>query len=254
MKNLRIIILTLFVIVFSPNLFGDELVLKTGKKYKGRISRTDDGKLSIKTRDMSMAFPESRIDLKRTKFSSPKITEQKKVSELLKEKKYFEAKPIFKKWEKRYQNLPTPWFEKSLHGLGLCLANSGDSAAGVIYFKKLLEKFPKTRFKNDAEFWIMESQLGGDIGAEQVEKMKGLLSDPKTSERIRAKTLKGLAGYYESEKKIEEALEQYASILVLYGDQEELQENATKKCAELFEKIGRTNEAAFYRKQMKEME
>ncbi len=250
MKNLRIIILTLFVIVFSPNLFGDELVLKTGKKYKGRISRAADGKLSIKTRDMSMAFKEARIDLKRTKFSSPKVEDQKKVAELLKEKKYSEAKPIFQKWEKRYNNLPTPWFEKSLHGLGLCLANSGDSASAVIQFKKLLEKFPKTRFKNDAEFWIMESQLGGEIGAEQVKQMKGLLTDPKTSERIRAKTLKGLAGYYELEKKYEEALEQYASILVLYGDQEELQENATKKCAELFEKIGRTNEAAFYRKQM----
>jgi len=249
MKN-KLIILTL--IIFAPTLFGDELVLKNGKKYKGIISRAADGKLSIKTKEATLAFPESRLSLKLLKFSPPDTDEQKKIAGFLKAKKYSEAKPVFEKWEKRYRDLPTPWFEKSLHGLGLCLANSGDSVSAAVYFKKLLESYPETKFKNDAEFWIMESQLTGAIGPEQEKKMKDLLADPKTSERIRAKTCQGLAGYYESEKKYVKALEQYASILVLYGDQEELQDNATKKCAELFEKLGRTNEAAFYRKQMGE--
>ncbi len=247
---MKTFLIILTVIIFAPTLFGDELVLKTGKKYKGIISRRADGKLSVKTKVAELAFPESRIDFKRTKFSSPNAKEQKKVGEFLKTKKYSDAKPIFEKWEKRYRDLPTPWFEKSLHGLGLSLANSGDTASGVVCFKKLLEKFPETKFKNDAEYWIMESELSGTMGPEQEKKMKALLADPKTSERIRAKTCQGLAIYYESEQKFEKALEQYASILVLYGDQDELQETATKKCAALFEKLGRTNEAAFYRKQM----
>jgi len=247
---MRKLLLILVLVILTPELFGDELVLKTGKKYKGTISRASNGKLSIKTREATLSFPESRISLKLLKFTPPKADEQKKIAELLKNKKYSEAQKIFEKWEKRYRDLPTPWFEKALHGLGLCLANSGNSASAAVHFKKLLETCPNTKFKNDAEFWIMESQLTGTIGPEQEKKMKDLLADPKTSERIRAKTCQGLASYYESNKKYEEALEQYASILVLYGDQEELQENAKKKCAELFEKIGRTNEAAFYRKQM----
>ena len=118
------------------------------------------------------------------------------------------------------------------------------------YLKKLLKMFPETQRRNEAEYWLIETQLSGKPGPELEKKLNELLDNPKTGSRIRAKAHQGLASYYESLKQNQKALEEYVKIIVLYGDIDELQENSQMKCADLFANIGRTNEAVFYYKQI----
>jgi len=227
---------------------ADTLVLKSGKKYKGTISRSDPGKVAIRTRQAKMEFDDSKVSFKLTKMTPPKNAE--KAFKLIKDKKYAQAEPLFLQWLKRYNDLPVVWFERSLYGVGICLANQGKTKKASPILQKLLDEFPETRYRNEAEYWLIELQLSGTPGPELEKKLKDLVENPQTSDRIRAKAHQGLAKYYESINQPEKALEEYVSIIVLHGDVDELQEDTQAKCADLFLQAGRTNEATFYYKQI----
>ncbi len=249
MKNFKIFSgFAVFVLFTVLSAKADILVLKSGKKYNGTVSRSAPGKVSIRTRQAKMEFDDSKVSFKLTKMTAPKNAE--KAFKLLKEKKYAQAEPLFTPWLKRYNDLPVVWFERALYGVGICLANEGKTKEAAPLLQKLLDDFPKTRYRNEAEYWLIELQLSGKPGPELEKKLKDLIKNPKTSDRIRAKAHQGLAKYYESIEQPEKALEEYVSIIVLHGDIDELQEETQAKCADLFLQAGRTNEAAFYYKQI----
>jgi len=239
------IVITLFAVA---SLNADTLVLKNGKKYYGTITRSTPGKIAIRTRVAKMEFTDDKVSFRLTKMTPPKDAE--KAFKLIKEKKYADALPLFRKWLNRFNDLPVIWYERALYGTGVCLANTGNTKDALPLLEKLINDFPKSRFKNEAEYWLIESQLSGKPGPELEQKLKKLIANPKTSDRIKAKAHQGLAKYYDSIKQPKKALEEYVSIIVLNGDIDELQQNAQEKCADLFLQLGRTNEATFYYKQI----
>jgi tetratricopeptide (TPR) repeat protein len=231
--------------------YSDKLVLKSGKSYRGTISRTADGKVAIKTSGGVRRYDEKLVSFKLSEFTKPRNAEE--TFELLDKKEFTEALPVFKKWEKRYNDLPTVWYEGALYGIGVCYANTGKQADAIRYLEKLMSKYPTTRFKTKAEYWLIELQTTGEGGEDVEKRLKALLANKSTSDAIRAKVHQGLGAYYEKQAKWKDALEQYVNVVVLYGDIEELQEESQAKCAELFTRIGRTNEAVFYYKQLIEV-
>ncbi len=247
MKRFAIIFLLLAAAAATH---ADELVLKIGKKYKGTISRPRPGKVAVKTKLGKFEFNDSQVSFKHTTVTAPRNAER--AFDLLKAKKYAEAQPLFEQWRQRFMGLPVTWHERALYGLGVCLASTGKAAEAAPVFQQLLDDFPETRHRNEAEYWLIELQLAGKPGPELEAKLKSLLVDRRTSDRIRAKAHQGLGAYYNSQGDLRNALEQYVSIVVLYGDIDELQEGAQTACADLFTKLGRTNEATFYYKQIME--
>ena len=244
-KLFFIILISLLALTFAN---ADTLVLKNGKKYFGKIVRSAPGKISIKTKIAKMEFPDDKVSFRLTKMTPPKNAE--KAFKLIKNKKYAEALPLFRKWLSRFNDLPVVWYERALYGTGVCLANTGNTKDALPLLEKLITEFPKSRHRNEAEYWLIEAQLSGKPGPELEQKLKKLIANPKTSDRIKAKAHQGLAKYYSSIKKPKKALEEYVSIIVLNGDIDELQQNAQENCADLFLQLGRTNEAVFYYKQI----
>ncbi len=247
-KILSVSFFFFFTALIAADASADTLVLKNGKKYVGKITRSAPGKITIKTKKWPLTFPDDKISFRLTKMTPPKDAE--KAFALLKQKKFAQALPAFQNWLKRFNDLPVMWFERALYGAGICLANTGKTKEALPLLKKLLAVFPNTRYKNEAEFWLIESQLSGEPGPELEKKLKDLIANPKTGDRIRAKAHQGLAKYYDSRNQTKKALEEYVSIIVLHGDIDELQQSAQQKCADLFLQLGRTNEAAFYYKQI----
>lgn len=231
--------------------YGDTLVLKSGKRYSGTITRSRPGKIAIRTSGGTREYSDDLVSFKLTKFTAPRDGEE--TFDLLEKKEYEKALPIFKKWESRYNDLPTVWYEGALFGIGVCYANTGKQADGIQYLEKLMNTYPDTRFKTKAEYWLIELQTTSEGGEDVEKRLKSLLANKSTSDAIRAKVHQGLGAYYENQAKWKEALEQYVNVVVLYGDIEELQEESQAKCAELFTRIGRTNEAVFYYKQLIEV-
>jgi tetratricopeptide (TPR) repeat protein len=230
---------------------ADELVLKSGKKYRGTIVRADEGKVAVVSDRGRMAFNDDLVSFRLSKFTPPGDVEQ--VAGLLNDRKFTEVLPLLKVWEERYRDLPCDWNEQALRGIGLCLASGATPDASMPYYEKLLAMFPETRYRNEAEYWMIELQTAGTPGPELEAKLKALLDNPKTSDRIRAKAHEGLGGYYVGQSNWFEGLEHYVSIVVLYGDIDDLQEHAQRACADLFLQIGRTNEARFYYSQLTEI-
>jgi len=250
--GIKTIILMLTGCVLSVSLAtGDTLMLKSGKSYSGMITRVRLGRIALKTSAATREYDEELVSWKLTKFTPPQDPE--KTLELLKNGKYAEALPEFEKWGKRYNELPTVWYEAALYGMGVGYAYTGKVKQGITYLEKLLKDFPDSRFKNDAEFFLIDFQTSGAAGDDIEERLLALISDPATSDRIRTKAHMGLGAFYSQKKEWKKALEQYVSVVVLHGDVDELQEDAQVKCGELFLQTGRTNEATFYFKQIQEV-
>ena len=229
---------------------GDDLVLKSGSKYSGVITRSRTGEVALTTAKGTFTYKDEAVDFKLTSFAEP--AEAQRAAALLKAKKYAEAKPLYAQMETRYRGLPARWCEEALFGLGSCQLNTDERERGVATMQALLDRFPNSRFRNEAEYWIIEMQFAGKPGVALEEKLVKLLAAPKTSDRIRARASMGLADIYDAKQDARRALEQYVNIVVLYGDIEELQQKAQHKCADLFLHTGRTNEAAYYYKQVVE--
>jgi tetratricopeptide (TPR) repeat protein len=117
-------------------------------------------------------------------------------------------------------------------------------------YEKLLQMFSQTRYKSEVSSDLIKVQMSGALGPQDVARLQTLLQDPQTPDRLRAQALQGLAKYYDDQAKPREALEAYAAVLVLHGDQDELQQRAQRRCADLFLQLGRTNEASFYYQQI----
>ncbi len=228
--------------------WADTLVLKTGARYNGTISRTPSGALAITSQQGTREFPEDAVNWRLTTFTAP--ANAATVEELLAKKQYAEALPLLQRWESRYRNLPTRWYDEALFGLGVCHANSGRVPQAISSFEKLLEAFPRSRHRNEAETYLIDLQVAGQSGPELAARLTRLLDDPRSNDRVRAKAHQGLGAMRMDAQDWRGALEQYVHIIVLYGDVSEMQEDAQDKAAQLYASLGRTNEAAFYYQQL----
>lgn len=238
------------LLLAASMVWGDTLVLKTGARYSGTISRTASGAVAIASAQGTREFPEDAVNWKLTTFTPP--GNETAVQELLKKKQYAEALPLLQRWESRYRNLPTVWYELALFGLGVCYANTQRAAEATKSFERLLELFPQSRYRNEAETYLIDLQTAGQSGPELEARLQRLLEDPKSNDRVRAKAHQGLGKIRLEAGDARGALEQYVHIIVLYGDISELQEEAQEKVAELYSTLGRTNEAIFYYQQLLE--
>ncbi|MCX7847149.1 MAG: tetratricopeptide repeat protein [bacterium] len=229
---------------------GDTLVLKTGARYSGTIKRTEGGAIAIVSAQGTREFPEGAVNWRLTTFTAP--ADEGQVEEMMKKGEYGEVIPLLQRWEARYQKLPTGWYEKALYGLGLSYARVGKNDEAVKYFQRLLEAFPRTRYKNEAEAYLIDLQggVGDEAGVE--ERLRQLLEDPKSNDRVRAKAHRRLGELRLQAGDVRGALEHYVHVVVLYGDQSDLQEEVQEKVADLYGRLGRTNEAIFYYEQLLE--
>jgi len=230
--------------------WGDTLVLKTGARYSGTIRRTAGGAVAITSAQGTREFPEDAVNWGLTTFTPP--ANERAVLEMLKKKQYAEALPLLQRWESRYRNLPAKWYEEALFGLGVCYANMQRVAEATKSFERLLEKFPRSRHRNEAETYLIDLQVAGQSGPELEARLQRLLEDPKSNDRVRAKAHQGLGALRLEGNDPRGALEHYVHIIVLYGDVSELQEEAQEKVAQLYSTLGRTNEAVFYYQQLLE--
>lgn len=229
---------------------GDTLVLKTGAKYSGTIRRTEGGAIAIVSAQGTREFPEAAVNWRLTTFTAP--ADEAQVEELLKKRQYSEVIPLLRRWETRYRDLPTRWYEQALYGLGISHARTGKSEEATKYFEQLLKVFPRTRYRNEAEAYLIDLRVGSGSGEEVEGRLKQLLEDPRSNDRVRAKAHRGLGAIRQQAGDVRGALEHYVHIIVLYGDQSDLQEEAQEKAAELYATLGRTNEAIFYYQQLLE--
>jgi len=231
---------------------ADELKLVNGNQYVGIISRSAPGKITIVTKTAKLTFDDDKVNLKFCTYTEPANYDD--VMELLKRKQYAKALPLLHSWEKRYRNLPATYYEEALHGMALCLDNAGKTAEAKALYEKLkdLQVFPEPRYRADAESWLIENEINRASGPDIEKKLRALLASRRSSETVRARVFSLLGKYFEKEGDLKQALDYYATIIVLYGDIEEFQRIAQFKCAELFGRYGRTNEAKFYASQMLE--
>lgn len=227
---------------------ADMLVLKSGQRYQGTITVATDGKLNVETAKGTFTYAPELVSFAQTTFSDP--PEAQRAFALLKTKEYSAALPLFQKMEQRFSGLPTVWNERALFGLGLCLASGATPQQATPVFETLLRMFPQTRYKSEINARMIELQMSGTPGPQLERNLRAMLADPAASDRLRARALQGLAKYYDDQQKPREALEAYAAVLVLHGDQDELQQHAQRRCADLFLQLGRTNEATFYYQQL----
>jgi len=227
---------------------ADLLVLKSKQRLPGTITVTADGKISVETAKGTLSYATGAVDFAQTTFTDP--PDAQRAFALLKTKDYAAALPLFQKMEQRFSGLPTVWYERALFGLGLCLVNGATPQQAAPVFEKLLQLFPQTRYKSEANTQLVELQMSGTPGPQLAQSLRALLADPASPDRVRARALQGLAKCYDDQNKPREALEAYTAVLVLHGDQDALQQRAQRRCADLFLQIGRTNEAAFYFQQL----
>jgi len=238
------------VILAAGLAWGDTLVLKTGARYSGTISRTAGGAVAIASAQGTREFPDDAVNWRLTTFTAP--ANETAVRELLQKKKYAEALPLLQRWESRYRNLPTKWYEEALFRLGECYVNLQRADEAKQQFERLLERFPRSRHRNEAETYLIDLQVAGQSGPELAARLQRLLDDPKSNARVRAKAHQGLGALRLEGNDLRGALEHYVHIIVLYGDVSELQEDAQEKVAQLYSTLGRTNEAVFYYQQLLE--
>ncbi|GEM_PF-1177342 len=227
---------------------ADVLVLKSGQRYPGTITLASDGKLNVETAKGTLSYAPDLVSFAQTTFTDP--PEALRAFALLKTKDYKAALPLFQKMEQRFSGLPTVWYERALFGCGLCLAQSDTPQQATPVFEKLLQVFPQTRYKSEVNAQMIELQMSGTPGPRLEQSLRAMLSDPASPDRVRARALQGLAKCYDDQNKAREALEAYTTVLVLHGDQDELQQRAQRRCADLFLQLGRTNEATFYYQQL----
>jgi tetratricopeptide (TPR) repeat protein len=239
------------VLCLAGRIGADSLALKTGKSYTGTIRRADDGKITVTTAQGDFSFPEDSVAWSQTTFTEP--PEARPAFQLLQEQNFTNALPMFQRLEQRHRDLPVVWYERALYGLGLSLANTRGAQDSLPWFQKLLQMFPQTRYKTAATYWVIEARVSDQPSPQLRQDLESLLVDPRTSGRIRARAHMGLARFYEADTNISAALEHYATVVVLHGDQEDLQQTAQRKCADFFLALGRTNEAAFYFRQLVEL-
>ncbi len=230
--------------------FSDILLLKNGVKYVGAISRPAPGKITVATKSGNLTFNDDQVNFKVCSYARPNNYDD--AMDMLKRKEYAKALPLFQAWEKRYHELPAPYFADALHGMAVCLANTGKTAEAKALYEKLLEAFPESDYRSDAESWLIENEINRSSGPETEKKLRVLLASPRSSDSVRARIHSLLGKYFEKAGDTKQALEHYATIIVLYGDIEEFQKIAQYKCVELFGKCHRTNEAKFYAGQMLE--
>ena len=246
MKMKHIAFLTVFAL--SACLFADELVLANGTRYKGTISRNAKGQVEISTSKGSFSFDDEKVSFKQTKINEPNDLSDYQTA--LKKKDFAKIKTISAAWGKRFSGMPVRWNEMALYGKGLVAVNDKKFDDAKKIFDEYAELFPKGAYKGEIDVMNLDLRSGEMSKEELIKTYSDILAKGSGNEAANARMHLALAKLQMEEKAYRDALENFASVVVLYGDIPDLELEALWGCGEAYEALGDTKNALFYFEQM----
>ena len=229
---------------------ADELVLANGTRYKGTISRNAKGQVEISTSKGSFSFDDEKVSFKQTKINEPGDFSDYQTA--LKKKDFAKIKTISGSWGKRFQGMPVRWNEMALYGKALVAVNDKKDEEAKKIFEEYGKLFPKGAYKGEIDVLDLDMRSGDMSKDELIKKYSGILATGSGSEAANARMHLALAKLQMEAKDYRGALENFASVVVLYGDIPDLELEALWGCGEAYEALGETKNALFYFEQIAE--
>ena len=248
MKMKHIAFLTVFAL--SACLFADELVLANGTRYKGTISRNAKGQVEISTSKGTFSYDDDKVSFKQTKINEPSDLTDYQTA--LKKKDFAKIKTVSAAWGKRFQGMPVRWNEMALYGKALVAVNDKKKDEAIQIFDEYFKLFPKGAYKGEID--VMNLDLRSDTMSKEelIKTYSEILEKNSGSEAANARMHLALAKLQLEAGDNWKALENFASVVVLYGDIPDLETEALWGCGSAYEAMGQTKNALFYYEQMAE--
>lgn len=246
MNRIYLVITLLLAVSFAAT--ADELVLANGTRYKGTISRNAKGQVEISTSKGSFAFDDEKVSFKQTKINEPNDLSDYQTA--LKKKDFAKIKTISAVWGKRFSGMPVRWNEMALYGKGLVAVNDKKFDDAKKIFDEYAELFPKGAYKGEIDVMNLDLRSGEMSKEELIKTYSDILAKGSGNEAANARMHLALAKLQMEEKAYRDALENFASVVVLYGDIPDLELEALWGCGEAYEALGDTKNALFYFEQM----
>lgn len=246
----RIYLVTMLLLAVSFAATADELVLANGTRYKGTISRNAKGQVEISTSKGSFSFDDEKVSFKQTKINEPGDFTDFQTA--LKKKDFAKIKTISAAWGKRFQGMPVRWNEMALYGKGLVAVNDKKEEEAKKIFEEYAKLFPKGAYKGEIDVMNLDLRSGEMSKEELIKTYSEILASGSGSEAANARMHLALAKLQMEAKEYRGALENFASVVVLYGDIPDLELEALWGCGEAYEALGETKNALFYFRQIAE--
>ncbi len=248
MNRICLIITLLTAFAFAAT--ADELVLVNGTRYKGTISRNAKGQIEISTSKGNFSFDDEKVSFKQTKINEPGDFTDFQTA--LKKKDFAKIKTISAAWGKRFQGMPVRWNEMALYGKGLVAVNDKKDAEAKKIFEEYGKLFPKGAYKGEIDVMNLDLRSDEMSKEELIKTYTEILASGSGSEAANARMHLALAKLQMEAKEYRGALENFASVVVLYGDIPDLELEALWGCGEAYEALGETKNALFYFTQIAE--
>ncbi|MBR5902540.1 hypothetical protein IKZ40_09420 [bacterium] len=243
--------LTVLLAVLSISLsYGDELVLNNGARYKGTISRNAKGQVEISTSKGTFSYDDEKVSFKQTKINEPSDFTDYQAA--LKKKDFGKIKTISAAWGKRFQGMPVRWNEMALYGKALIAVNDKKKDEAIQIFDEYFKLFPKGAYKGEIDVMNLDLRSDSMSKEELIKTYSDILEKNTGSEAANARMHLALAKLQLEAGDNWKALENFASVVVLYGDIPDLETEALWGCGSAYEAMGQTKNALFYYEQMAE--
>ncbi|MBR5624656.1 hypothetical protein IKW72_06605 [bacterium] len=243
--------LTVLLAVLSISLsYGDELVLNNGARYKGTISRNAKGQVEISTSKGTFSYDDDKVSFKQTKINEPGDFTDYQTA--LKKKDFAKIKTISAAWGKRFQGMPVRWNEMALYGKALVAVNDKKKDEAIQIFDEYFKLFPKGAYKGEIDVMNLDLRSDSMSKEELIKTYSEILEKNSGSEAANARMHLALAKLQLEAGDNWKALENFASVVVLYGDIPDLETEALWGCGSAYEAMGQYKNALFYYEQMAE--
>lgn len=231
---------------------ADELVLANGNRYKGTVSRNAKGQVEITTSKGTFAYDDEKVNFKNTKISEP--SDFQDYQNALKKKDFAKIKTISAAWGKRYDGMPVRWNEMALYGKALVAMNEKRNDEAGKIFEEYGRLFEKGSYKGEIDAMNLTLKAG-DMSRDELKKTyAGVLAGKPGTEAAAARMHLELGKLQLEDGEAAEALENFASVVVLYGDIPDLEQEALFGCGEAYLALKEADKAAFYFRQLAEGE
>ena len=241
----------LFVLaVFAMGLLADELVLVNGTRYKGNISRNAKGQIEVATSKGTFAFEDEKVNFKQTKINNPDNLSD--FQNALKKKDFSKISTIANAWGKKYQGMPVRWNEMAIYGKTLVAENAKDSDTVNKLIEEYNRYFPTGSYKGEMDVLKLTLNASTMDRKELKKNYADILSNKSGSEAANARMHLALAKLCLEDGEATPALENFASVVVLYGDIPDLENEALFGCGEAYKALNDKPKALFYYRQLTE--
>jgi tetratricopeptide (TPR) repeat protein len=230
--------------------YGDELVLNNGARYKGTVSRNAKGQVEIATSKGTFSYDDEKVNFKQTKINEP--SDFTDYQNALKKKDFAKIKTVSSAWGKRFQGMPVRWNEMALYGKALAAVNDKKKDEALKIFEEYFKLFPKGAYKGEIDVMNLDLRSDSMSKEELIKTYSEILERGGGSEAANARMHLALAKLQLEAGDNWKALENFASVVVLYGDIPDLETEALWGCGSAYEALGQAGNALFYYEQMAE--